>query len=678
MGCIPISSLTNGIKSLAASVMANGEFRAPFIDVRSILPGLEETFAHDIRRLYDEGLISAVMFLTMQTPEGNPPVDKFTPFAESFRKLQELLRDCDIPIGINAHIMGGWQPSVSTNFTRITRGDSGKTPTYNFCPLGSEFQEYTEKIFTQLATLSPSFFLIDDDVRLITEHYYCYCEKHISLFNSRHGLSYTREALKAEVDTFGELAQAWDNWQRESLVSYVTLIRRSIDSVSSGIPCYFCTCGFDISMAADIARALAAPQQTPVVRLSDAVYLNDSLRSLPRKNLITATQLAALPSDIEVWTEGDTFPQNRRSTSAQMIHAHNSLSLLLGCKAVKSWVTELADPSMANGKAYRNKMRANRGFYLELSRFKPEWEGLAIPVCGPTNDILRNRPASITWGSDYAAFEGIPFSYEFDIDKVQLANRRIALTASNISLVIQKFNNAEIEKMLSGKVLLDGSAAIELTKYGFSELIGSQAIHYNDSKGRIMLEELADGSLHDFSLGAQAAEIFDLDQKADVRSTFYHTKGAEVDSEGRVKLFPGSYRFKNKLGGDIFVVASRIISFPNGFGGYAAFGAFLRNWRRDWLAAELDLGLRTDEDAPVMLWSFKHNDQRHLVLVNLGLDILDGVSLKNAPGGEIEQLQGNGSWGRGSFEEGRINFPFNPGDVAIFRFSSPPTQARES
>ena len=63
---------------------------------------------------------------------------------------------------------------------------------------------------------------------------------------------------------------------------------------------------------------------------------------------------------------------------------------------------------------------------------------------------------------------GIPFSFDKHPD-------RVVLMGENDS---DHLSDAELKRILAGKVLMDGTTALKLTKRGFSDLIGCRAAEW--------------------------------------------------------------------------------------------------------------------------------------------------------------------------------------------------------
>jgi len=81
----------------------------------------------DIKNMAQEGVMNEVAFFMTLVPEGNPPIDKVTAFAESYQFIRRLLGDVPFKVGILAQATIGhnysltqpfaFQPQISLNGT---------------------------------------------------------------------------------------------------------------------------------------------------------------------------------------------------------------------------------------------------------------------------------------------------------------------------------------------------------------------------------------------------------------------------------------------------------------------------------------------------------------------------------------------------------------------------------
>ena len=134
---------------------------------------------------------------------------------------------------------------------------------------------------------------------------------------------------------------------------------------------------------------------------------------------------------------------------------------------------------------------------------------------------------------------GIPFSFGKNPD-------RVVLLGGDDS---DHLSDAELKRILAGKVLMDGTTAIKLTKRGFSDLIGCRAAEW--TKATVSEERLADGGAIKGNGNGIRADLSDLKPGAEILSTCFHK--AYALSNDVQKLSPGAIYFKNGSGGEVMI-----------------------------------------------------------------------------------------------------------------------------
>lgn len=383
-----------------------------------IVPSMENhagDIAADLRRLTSETVVDAAALNASLQPCGNPPDDRAAGYVRFFRQLREAAGSEDPQLGVLLQsTMGhGGMPTNPAPFQCIVSswGDSR----YIFCPLDDAFLAFIKAQVGVLAAERPAFFILDDDTRLRTFRDACYCPLHLAEFSRRTGREWRdREALHAALEGDSALAAAWEKLRLDSVARLARAVREAFDAVDPAIPGAFCCCEGDVGDAYPLARILAAPGQRPALRLNNGRYLHDGNRDLPAHLLRTDGQRLALPPDADalLLDEPDTYPHNRYSVSAANFHLHVSLGLLSGCGGAKLWLSRTRAWEAASGEAYRRVFARNKGFYEELLKLAPTWEGLRIPLTPPAVGAgPATPPEGLDWGSSLLGRMGIPYAY---------------------------------------------------------------------------------------------------------------------------------------------------------------------------------------------------------------------------------------------------------------------------
>ncbi len=638
-----------------------GDRKVRAVHIIPLLTKNKEAVAADLKSLHEGGALTDAAFSFTLVPEGNPPVDKAAELGRRFQEMRSALKEFGGRTGILAQAtMGhGYALASPSAFQKLVRMDGGTMEIC--CPLDSGFRKYLTETFKTLAALKPDFLMIDDDFRLLSWRNGCLCPLHLAEFNRRNNSSLNREELNAllqsETPEGRHAAELFDEVNSDSLAGCAVLIREAVDSVDPGIRIDLCTCSEDIRYAARAARILAGTCHTPSVRLNNARYMHEGLRHFAGRMYHTAAQIAALDGIPEILAEPDTYPQNRYSTSAVMLHALYAFSLLEGCNGGKHWITRMCDYEPASGEAYRKLLIQYSGFHREAERIgrKIRYAGGATPL--PEKPFFDYNPVRggvlsfKPWSAELFGRMGIPAHFVRDPEAAFLTGAEVG-----------SFSDTEISAFLKRGLLLDGEAAYKLCERGFSDRIG---VKVEPLKTRVSRERLVNQNSILVTAPEKPWRLIPL-------------AGAETDSEllsapwGQSQEFspvaPGSVRFTNADGG-------RVVTFAGGIGGFS----FLNESRKaqllrlcNWLTP---FPCWYSGDAELYLKAGKTPEGKTVAaMLNLSFDPeeeirLDGIVSRP---GSLEELQPDGTWKNVPFTwqdaQLKIPLPLLPGMARIIRW----------
>ncbi len=629
------------------------------LHVMPLLPGYEKEQAEDAETLLRNGVCTGIACMMTLVPEGNPAVNKAEILKKRYQAFLRAFRGDPKTVGIllQATIGHGWTPDTPAGFQKIVRPDGSEA--YQMCPLGEDFRAYIDHQVSILSELKPAFFMVDDDFRLVTGRSGCWCPLHIAEFSRRTGKEYTRESLLEAVKNDPETAKLYDGMLLDSLLCVARIIREAIDRHTPGTPCSFCTCTGDVHHATAIRKALAGNTPENIVRINNARYLNSQMRDFAVRMYQGAAQIAALEEDTLVLAETDTCPQTRYSTAAALMHAHYTGSILEGCAGAKHWITPLHEWEPEAGAEYRRILTRFSGFYTSLFRALDGAGATPFAAASfPEKPFFRNPlenygctvGAERTWGHLFSVL-GLPCSFVKSPDiPVMLAGPEVKM-----------FSDAELEKFASNGILLDGSAAHELTKRGLARLIGVEAFPWD---GPSASGEDWNGVL--IHRSSENYRLKPLSHKVEVLASLIHRLSGI--SEETVTLAPSLTAFENELGGRSVVFAGT----PGG-SGFDPFG-FLNLRRKRQLVRMLEYICRKPlpfyypGDAEVYFKLFRLDDGGHLlVFFNLSFDPMENIPLvSSVPVRTVKKLTPKGEWEKVEFRSGAIQIPLHPAFPEIF------------
>lgn len=615
----------------------------------SVMPLIPEKIGEicdDIERQVKERICSVPLFMMTLVPVGTPPRKEAEYLCESFDLFRDRLAERGIAAGILVQASLGHDgrhlPEPSP-FTKLVRLSDGVSPEI-CCPADPAFRAHFRAVFRTLASHRPSVIMLDDDYRLMARPGRgCACERHVAEFNRRAGTSLTREQLWEHISEKGAndpLTKIYIQTQIDSLIDCVREMRAGVDEIDPKIPGAYCTCGNSCEGAAEIASILAGKGNPSVVRLNNANYTSPGARFLSRPFLRAAYQREALGGRADVLlAETDTCPQLRYSTSASMLHAHFSGSILEGARGAKQWITDLENADIRDGEAYRRILAKYAGFYEALADLEKDVTpvGCRIP--------LSSEP-SYYYSKDllYQPSNGAFFKHAFAQNVLERLGLPLYFSskAGGVAFldgdIASMYAKEEKDGAFSGTTVMDAAAARSFAKAGYGDKIGVTVGDWT--------EDLPDGDTLVFD-GLTCRE------QVKPQKLVPNSDGVTVDSVlfkqlergERLPLGPGTTRFARE-GGETVVFAGTP---DTAFSLTEAF-SFLSAPRKKQLLRILRptgcLPVYYPGDAEVYLRAGTMPDGAlFCAFFNIGLDVIDGVELTvDRIPSTVSRLTPDGSW----------------------------------
>lgn len=190
-----------------------------------------------------------------------------------------------------------------------------------YCPSDEKFTRAYAAYVGELSRLGVGTIVLDDDYCLACrgEIWGCACDNHIREYSRRIGREMTRSEICEKVLLCGEneYRKEWIRMQRDTMLDFARSMRASADpSVRLGICAGRTSWDIECADSLEIARVLAGDHR-PVIRLSGAPYWQDSLGSVVETARIQCHWMK--DEDVELLTEGDTYPRPRYATPASAL-----------------------------------------------------------------------------------------------------------------------------------------------------------------------------------------------------------------------------------------------------------------------------------------------------------------------------------------------------------------------
>lgn len=216
---------------------------------------------------------------------------------------------------------GGGFGKVDSRFAPIInmQGNSENA----ICPLDEAFKRTVCDGVREIARAGARLILVDDDFRMgeRSGSVGCFCERHLDAFRAQTGLTATREEVVQMVFTGppGRFRDTWLDLTGESLAQLAREMRHAVDSVDPAIRLGLCACtstwDIDGISACELSRIMAGTTR-PLLRLIGAPYWVGHGQRLAPIIELERLQRSWITGDIEVISEGDTWPRPRHHTPA--------------------------------------------------------------------------------------------------------------------------------------------------------------------------------------------------------------------------------------------------------------------------------------------------------------------------------------------------------------------------
>ena len=517
-----------------------------WISVMPLAADDAEGLAADAVAQGNETIVDGIVWIMSLCPAGNPAADLAARYAADYRRIAPLVRArSQVKQGVLLQsTMGhGGFPGEATPWQLSVKPDGASV--YRMCPLDPRFLDYIAKACRTLSALKPDFFMVDDDTRLVWGDVPgCFCPLHLAALERASGRRWTREEAVARAKAGdAEFLKTWEKIKFDSLAAFFRTIRTNFDSATPGM---LCTVNnrHHFKHAKAFAEMLAAPGQVPVVRGNGANYCGNDLYHCLQRRASFAKQLEDVGPGVVFLQEADTCPQQLWSCSATREYESMVLQALEGVKGAKIWITRTAMTRERRSQAvYRRILAENRGILEWAAKADFRQAGVVVPNVG-CGDHTRDWTG---WAERYLALTGIPYRY----GKAS-AGEVTALCAATLTAL----DRAEIERVLSGPVLLDGTGANWLAANGFADLIGVDAKPW--ARKTIQRHTDENGvSLGGMRVDGELADLTALHPGAEILSRLYNvpSRGAEPAYEA-----PGSIAFANARGGRVIALAQPLRS----------------------------------------------------------------------------------------------------------------------
>ena len=645
-----------------------GKFR--FYNIVPCNIGREKQQAQDVIELEEKTGIDVALYSLTLHPEGFPARKKADLLIESYRKFSRALKGSRVKPGVLLQsILGHWA-RVDKDEEKWSRTINLNGEIKRFCPLDQDFRNYIFETVATLAKEKPCFILGDDDIRGFSPKAECFCKLHTAEFNRRTGKHFTQEQYRQSVrecKVGDKVFTAYEQLRQDTMNGVCRLIREAIDSVDPSIPAGTCMPYWEIRFNGDAARAIAGKKQSPVMRLATGKYQEQTALDFGLNHLAAMTYRQFWKDIPEVLDEADTCPHSLFSKSARSVHAKLCSAIFAGLNGAKIWYINTHKADFPVNRKYTDILEKYCKYFPVLANTMHNAlpEGIIIPAHDRfphwhPADASENFVPKENWVDRMLGVYGIPFRSSFDLNE-----NGIYAIAGETS--IERFSDEQLSQLMTRKLLLDGPAAVALTRRGFGKDLGVKAEYRDFAFNR---EISADGKTsYPISRTPLIPFLTKTDAKAETLTFLGYA--AFANSPKIETVAPGAALYRNSRGGTICTTAFQL-NFNY---------SWMQDLRKLWLIMLLDRlngkklpYVSADLQPAMLLQRESESGETVLGVFNLGFDPMDSVSIRCArQPDKTEFLQADGRWKKVTFDwtKGILKLPVRLEcyEPAVFRIS---------
>jgi hypothetical protein len=496
------------------------------------------------------------------------PLESLAPRLEILAQRMARARQSGFRAGLNwlstlGHIDEYLEHALKGDFTPMT-GIDGSLARGSFCPNDERFQEYIRQAFTLAAKTNPDFIWTDDDVCMgghRPARVPCFCHNCLRIFNQAHGAAFTRETLRDAFDS-GPLEEkkkwrrAWIDHSGQQLHKVLALVEQTVHALKPGCPLgRMPTEQFYEGWLVEGDRdALAGPGKAPV-KWRPSGHAHEPSRLIHGSYNLGRTVGYIPESEKDIQSEIENFPYQFlkkpvRSTVLQ-VGAH----IAGGATGSLLNILTMFDEPLDEYEPLIHALAEARPFYDRMARalgrrrpkgFFGGWNRHSMIE----DNLLAGRWPEGGFGKLFRT--GVKELLEIGMPPA-FRSEDAALTLLSEDSVLS-FPKADLKRLLSGGVYMDGKALVRLNEMGLSALTGLCVDSWAEQN---CAELLTDDPLNGGYAGRRrdiiqsfwpnpCAVLTPLDPAARILAR-------KVERLGTVPSFNCMGAFENKLGGRVVV-----------------------------------------------------------------------------------------------------------------------------
>lgn len=637
-----------------------------FVNIVPVFPDNVDYMVSEAKRLYEEcGIDEPTLCMTLH-PQGAPLEEKVEIHRKVLHEMLEKLAGTPIKVGVLFQTVLGHRVDSRCDEPWQHVENLENTESGRMCILDPHYREYTYNMVRTIAAEHPYSLMVDDDFRQINvAGLECFCPAHMAQFNEGLEHPLTADELKEAVRNGSPgdpVLERFERFRKQNLIDVAKLIRRAIDSVAPRLRCGCCTPAWEFLIEKDIALALAGDTK-PFIRFCNGNYLEGDAKAFPYIAYKNAILRQMMPGIEDFLDETDTCPHNRYSKAAKSMHAKLVQAILSQVCGAKLWLTNLEVPDTWTERKYDAIMAKYKKFYPTLAQIMKNAKPAGFITPLPEQKAYQKMWHPLHFGKCLYTAEwqlkllghyGIPGCYG------PLKKEGVRMLTAD---VLRFFDNDEISVMLSGKLLLDRAAAIELVHRGFGHDLGIKL----EKKELWATDEMWNDGYRGIpfsSIGGEKDVPVPLSDRTKVLSTLIYSRFHKDPTPQPVAA--GCMLFDNDRGGRVAISTQTL---DEGTRPHPRARHQLISLLEALIGEELPLYVECDQN--VFTQQFTLEDGAVLLAVfNLNFDELENIELRGSINYEkVEYLTSEGVWCTAPHTGNKVDMELRTYDCVILKLS---------
>lgn len=468
----------------------------------------------------------------------------------------------------------------SDDYTHIT-GLRGVTTADSYCPLDPKFSSAVCDYLKKIAAAGVGMIMLDDDYRFSHRgDCGCICRYHMAEYEKRLSEKISREDVikKAFGAGYNRYRQTYYDMLGDTLRNFAAEMRAAIDEINPEVRFGFCavTSSWDCdgTDAIELSKIMAGKTK-PFLRFIGAPYwINNGDLTSKVQYVAELERMQAHwcgNEDMEIFSEGDTYPRPRYKVPAAHLEAFDTILRADGGLdgILKYGVDYTSTPCYETG--YADKAERNKKLYSEIEKHFSGKKAVGISAACEMKKMLHtdfSLPGRNLGGAYDEAY--------YQTEQMLLTNCGVPITYDDAPVTAVFGENAKYINTGKKGFIIDAAAAKNLEEKGIDTGV---KVYLNGEKIRVSTECFEKETVAENSDN----EAVRIEPKS----------GAQVLSRFRIKtekgeeLIPACVKYENKNGQRFLIYACDFDSVRRNTG-------FMRNYMRqeqliseyEWLSGE--------------------------------------------------------------------------------------------